>query len=60
MYLKVHPVLILTNFAISGRGPILWNTVLDPTLKEIEPLPLFKTKGKKMLLSCDNKLSFFQ
>ena len=32
----------LTNFAISRRGPILWNTVLDSTLKEIESLPLFK------------------
>ena len=25
----------LTNFAISRRGSILWNTVLDATLKEI-------------------------
>ena len=32
----------LTNFAISKRGPILWSTVLDTTLKEIEPLPIFK------------------
>ena len=49
----------LTNFAISRRGPILWNTVLDATLKEIESLPLFKAKVKEMLLSRDNELSFF-
>ena len=49
----------LTNFAISGRGPILWNTVLDVKLKEIEFLPLFIAKVKKMLLSRDNELSFF-
>ena len=46
----------LTNFEISRRIPILWNTVLDATLKEIESLPLFKEK----LLSRDNELSFFQ
>ena len=34
----------LTNFAISRRGAILWNTVLDATLKEIESLPLFQAK----------------
>ena len=37
----------LTNFEISRRIPILWNTVLDATLKEIESLPLFKEKSKK-------------
>ena len=46
-------------FAVSGRAPILWNTVLDVKLKEIESLPLFIAKVKKMLLSCDNELSFF-
>ena len=49
----------LTNFAISRKGLILWNTVLDATLREIEPLPIFKAKVKEMLLSCDNELSFF-
>ena len=49
----------LTNFEISRRGPILWNTVLDATRKEIESLPLFKGKVKEMLLSSDNELSFF-
>ena len=49
----------LTNFAVSGRAPILWNTVLDVKLKEIESLPLFIAKVKKMLLSRDNELSFF-
>ena len=49
----------LTNFVISRRGPIIWNTVLDATLKEIGSLPLFKAKGKEMLLSRDNELSLF-
>ena len=49
----------LTNFAISRRGPILWNTVLDAILKVIKTLPLFKAKVKEMLLSRDNELSFF-
>ena len=49
----------VTNFVISRRGPIIWNTVLDATLKEIGSLPLFKAKGKEMLLSHDNELSFF-
>ena len=40
----------LTNFAISRRGPIFWNTVLDATPKETESLPLFKAKVKEMLL----------
>ena len=39
------------NFAISSRGPILWNTVLDATLKEIKSSSLFKAKVKEMLLS---------
>ena len=44
----------LTNFAISRRSLVLWNTVLDATLKEIEFLPLFKAKVKEMPLSRDN------
>ena len=49
----------LTNFAISRRASILWNTVLDATLKETESLPLFKANVKEMLLLCHNKLLFF-
>ena len=49
----------VTNFSISRTGPILWNTILDATLKEMESLALFKANAKDMLLSCDNKLSFF-
>ena len=49
----------LTNFGISRRGPILWNTVLDAALKKIESLSLFKAKVKEMLLSRDKELSFF-
>ena len=44
---------MITNFSISRRGPILWNTVLDTILKEIEYLPLFKVKVKENFLSHD-------
>ena len=36
---------------MSRRGPILWNTVLDTTLKETESLPLFIAKVKETILS---------
>ena len=49
----------LANFSISRRVPILWNTGLDATLKEIESLLLFKAQAKEIHLSRDNKLSFF-
>ena len=58
-YTILKSTMTLTNFAISRRGPVLWNTVLDATLKEIESLPLFKAKVKEMLLSRDNELTFF-
>ena len=49
----------LTNFALSRRSSILWNTVLDTTVKEIEYLPSLKAKVKETLLSRDEELSFF-
>ena len=49
----------LTNFAISRRGPIIWNRVLDAKLKEMESLPQFKVKCKEMPLSRDNELLLF-
>ena len=58
-YTILKSTMKLTNFAISRRGSILWKTVLDVTLKEIESLPQFKTKVKEMLLSRDNEPSFF-
>ena len=58
-YTILKSTMKLTNLAISSRGPILWNTVPDATLKEIESLPLFKPKVKEILLSRDNELSFF-
>ena len=58
-YIIPKSTMKLTNFAISRRSPILWNIVLDATLKEIEYLSLFKAKVKEMLLSRDNELSFF-
>ena len=48
----------LTNFVTSRTCPILWNSVLDGTLKEIGSLTLFKAKVKEMLHSCDNELLF--
>ena len=49
----------LTNFAISRRGPILWNTVFGAKLQEMESLQPFKAKVKEMLFSRDNELLFF-
>ena len=49
----------LTDFAISRRVSILWNTVLNTTLKEIDFLPLFKVEVKQTRLSCYNELLFF-
>ena len=54
-YTILKSTMKLINFVISRRGSILWNTVLDATLKEIEYLPLLKD----MLLSRDNELLFF-
>ena len=58
-YTILKSTMKLQIFATSRRVPILWNTVLDVTLKEIESLPLFKAKVKEMLLSHDNEISFF-
>ena len=58
-YTILKSTMKLTNFAISRRGPILWNTVLDALLKQTESLPLFKAKVKEVLLSRDNELSFY-
>ena len=37
----------LTNFAISRRGPVLWNTVLDATLKKQNLYHYSMQKSKK-------------
>ena len=58
-YTILKSTMKLTNFAISKRGPIFWNIVLDATLKEIESLPLFKAKVKEMLFSRYKEFSFF-
>ena len=58
-YLVPKSTMKLTNFAFSRRGPLIWNTVLDVTLKEIGSLPLFKAKVKEMLFSRDRELTFF-
>ena len=49
----------LINFAISRRGPILWNAVLDTTLKELKSFPLFKAKVKETIPTHDNSFCYF-
>ena len=49
----------LTNFEISRRGPILWNTDFRCSTKRNRILTTFKEKVKEILLSRDNEVSFF-
>ena len=49
----------LTDFAISYRGPYLWNNVLETSFKTIDTLPVFKKKVKDNLLNRTDELLFF-
>ena len=48
-----------TNFAISNRGPTLWNKLLSTTEKQIDSPSLFKATIKKLLLNSTNELVYF-
>ena len=52
-------IMKLTNFAISRRVTILWNTFLCTILKEIEYLPLFKAKVAEIITSGDSDVLLF-
>ena len=49
-----------TNFAISNRGPTLWNKLLSTTEKQIDSPSLFKATIKKLLLNSTNELVYLK
>ena len=49
-----------SKFRISFRGPSIWNNFLKNSEKEIESLPLFKSKLKLKLLSFSNEITYFE
>ena len=48
-----------SRFAISKRAPILWNSVLTNTQKEIIKFSRFRSSSKKLLLSMKNEIEYF-
>ena len=46
-YTILKSAIKLTNFAISRRGPILWNTVLDATLKKNRIFTTIQSKSQR-------------
>ena len=48
-----------TKFAISSRGPRLWNSLTDKDTKTITSTPLFKRKLKNHLIKVKNITNYF-
>ena len=53
-------LLRVTKFAISSRGPRIWNKHTDKLLKTTNSLPLFKAKIKDRLMKLKNISIYFQ
>ena len=49
----------ITNYAISSRGPRIWNGLTDYQTKSFTFHPLFKKKIKENLLKLPNELDYF-
>ena len=49
----------LTKFAISSRGPRLWNKTLDNNTKTFTSYSLFQTTIKNKLINLENAVLFF-
>ena len=49
-----------TWFAISPRGPILWNNCLSIKEKEIDNFLLFKQRAKEKIMKLSTAANFFQ
>ena len=58
-YKIAKPALNKSKFRTSFREPSIWNNFLQNSEKEIESLPLFKSKLKLKLLSFSNKITYF-
>ena len=48
-----------SKFAISHRGPFLWNNFLDSNTKQIISLAAFQTNVKQKLFAFENEISMF-
>ena len=49
----------ITKFAISSRGPRLWNKILDNNTKAFTSYSLFQTTIKNRLINLENVVLFF-
>ena len=49
----------ITKFAISSRGPRLWNKILDNNIKAVTSYSLFQTTIKNRLINLENVVLFF-
>ena len=49
-----------TCFAISARGPLLWNNYLSKEEKEIDNFLLFKKRAKEKIMELSTAANFFQ
>ena len=49
----------VTKFAISSRGPRLWNKILDNNTKAFTSYSLFQTTIKNRLINLENVVLFF-
>ena len=48
-----------TRFAISTRGPTLWNALLSDKIKTVETLSTFQSATKQLMFSLQNEMSYF-
>ena len=50
----------ISKYAISLRGPSLWNNFINNDIKNSTSVPLFQNAIKNRLLNYDNEISLFQ
>ena len=49
----------VTKFAISSRGPRIWNKILDNNTKAFTSYSLFQTTAKNRLINLENLVLFY-
>ena len=57
---SVPRTFLKTRFAISARGPLLWNNCLSKEKKEIDNFLLFKKRAKEKIIKLSTAANFFQ